>query len=589
MVNEHGAEPGDLADVMGRLRKEAARCEILSEAGQPDPTLDVLLTGFAREIASLRGELRDSLERNRRNLLSQFLGLGVRRQPAQALVACATNAPFSVDQNLDLRGASRLGGAARPQRFRCPGSVRLPHLTLAVVAYTGPGGLFLSPSTSPSSVRSNPLAFAGEFADPGPPCLHIGLRGVPPRRDEVLSLAVVPPEESRSRLAASGPELLSYRRWLEEGTFFTGGGEVLPPPRRLCDLAGTDTLADVVSDRLPTARAAFRGLLRRHLYADLVLAWAGPLDDVLVAGPPPETLRRAVEILASGDREEWPGDLRWMTLRLPRLPGGDPGGLIKRVAINVIPVVAYRRSDSPESMPVTDANIHPTTGMLPVPLSEETHLLLQGDDWVVDHVECGGETYPHIHEHPDPEGNWYGLVSDRRSSALYLHPARQSVSLDGRVFLYLGRLVGDEANDSTVDPLPYDHRNQAVREVTAVVDFVGGGSAAGVSEEAAWEGIGSFLRTRDRLITKWDYVNFIQRFDPRIVHCSFSSAALPREARYVPGILVTVHFEQELHLDSRTMGVSVAALAREVELRATMGTHVDIELGSPMPGTGIRS
>lgn len=574
-------DPEVVQGVLHRLRSEAARCGLVSEAAQPDPTLRTLFEGFAYEIATMRSELERSLEQNRHNLLSQFLGLGVRRQPAQALVAVLASEAPTIDEELRLTGeGSRAQGAER-REFRVPGQFRLCSLALGGAAYTGPGGLFLLDPDPRFPVRSNPILPMGEFSTPGPPCLHFGLRGTPPRGGEILSLAVVPPEEGRSRLARQGPELLSYRRWLCAGSMYTGDGRPLEPPQRIADLGRDDAIADAVSDRLPTARAAFRTLLERHLHAELILAWPGPLGDLMRPGPPPEALRRGLDALAPDRIGAWGEDLRWLTLRLSHLPVDDASRLFKRVAVNVLPAIAY------EVLPVecyhpTGENIHAGTGMLPLPLGESTHALLQADDWVVDRVECTGEQFPHIHEHPDPDGNWYGLVSDWRSSTLYLHPAMRRAATMGAVNLHLGRLVGEEANGSVLDSSPYNRTAYpGVEAVAPIVEFAGGGSMAGASAEAMWEGIGSFLRTRDRLITRWDYESFILRFDPRIVRCRFENAALPRQGRFVPGIAITVHFDRDLVFESGTMEVSVTALARELERRATLGTHVDVLLGDP--------
>lgn len=577
---------GEIQAVFARLRDEAVRCGLLPRAAEPDPVLRTLLGGFATEIAALRLELEDSLDENRRNLLAHFLGLGFRRHPAQGLAAFTLDEPARIDDGLVLTGRSSRQFGTERREFRIPGAARLPALSIGAAAYTGPGGLLLMDADREAPSRSQDAIPLGEFAEPGPPCLHLGLNGTPPRAGEVLVLAIVPPEESRSRLSGQNAELGSYRAWLKEGSFHGANGVPLGPPSRLEEALPLATLTSAVSDRLPTRQAAFQVLRDRHFYGDLLQVWVGPLGEHLAPGPAPEILTRAVTQLDPERAKAYGAPLRWLTLRLPRLPGGDPLRLFKRVAVNVLPLVAYellparRHSASIE-------NLHPVTGVLPIPLASEIHAILQQDDWVVDSVESGGVPFRHIHEHPSPGEPWYALVSDSRSSTLYARLADTRARTLEPVDLQLGRLVGEEANSAEADPSPYNRTEYpGVNRVAQLVGFVGGTGAHVRDTELPWEGIGSFLRTRDRLVTRWDYDSFVRRFDPRVVECSFENAALPRQGRFIPGVMLTLHFDSGLELDPASMQTAAAALANELDHRAPLGAHVDVRVGAPRSRPG---
>ncbi len=577
---------GEVAAVVSRLRDEAVRCRLLPQGAELDPVLQTLFEGFAAEIAGLRRELDGSLDQNRRNLLAHFLGLGYRRQPAQALAVFSMDQPGALDDHLVLRGRSTRTVPPEGREFRLVGSFRLPRLSLAGAAYTGPGGFVWFAPDPECLQRSLDPVHVGETRSPGAPALHIGLRGVPPRAGEVLSLAVIPPGESQFRLYAEhSRDLADFRRWLCESAFSAGSGLPLEPPRRLDELGRETELRDLVADRLPTREAAFHELLERHVHSDLILAFPGPLAERLVSGPAPEELRRAAEDL-SFEAAAWGDDVRWFSLRLPSLPGDEPLRLFQRIAVNVLPVAAYEVFP-PERQQVSLDNVSPVTGMLPIPLTPDAHQALQRDDWVVDRVEWSGETLHNVHTHVDPQGLWYGLLSDWRSSTLYLHLPRPHPPVVGAVDFYLGRLVGEEANGARLDPNPYNRSEfPGLDTVHVLTEFVGGTSEQVQDAEIPWEGIGSFLRTRDRLITRWDYEGFIRRFDPRIVACEFDTAAIPSSGRFVPGIAITVHFDQALEVPREETEVAVISLAREVDRRALLGSHVEIRLGEPAMRVG---
>jgi len=565
--------------VLARLREEAVRCGLLARADEPDPVLRTLLEGFGAEIAALRLELEHSLEENRHNLLAHFLGLGFRRQPAQGLVALALQQSTAIDSGLVLTGRVPQQYGADRREFRLPGRALLPAMSLGAAAYTGPGGLLILDADREVPSRSREAVALGEVGEPGPPCLHFGLSGSPPRTGEVLVLAIVPPEESFSRLSGRNAELATYRAWVRQGTFRGLGARSLPPPLRLEEALPSPGLSGAVSDRLPTREAIFQVLWEKHFYENLLFVWHGPLGELLPPGPPPEALTDALRQLDPKRADAYGATLRWLTLALPNLPGGDPLRLIKRVAVNALPAVAY------ELLPMHRHNVsmetmHPVTGVLPIPLAEEIHAFLQRDDWVVDSVESGGVPYCHVHEHPKPGDPWYALVSDSRSSTLYIRPG----DLGGRalepVDLQLGRLVGEEANQAELNLSPYNRTEYpGVSRVARIVNFVGGTRAHAQDIELPWEGIGAFLRTRDRLVTRWDYEGFVLRFDPRIVECTFRNVALPREGRFVPGVAVVLHFDASLELDEESMRTAAAALANELENRAALGTHLDVRVG----------
>lgn len=321
--------------------------------------------------------------------------------------------------------------------------------------------------------------------------------------------------------------------------------------------------------------------LERHIYGELLFIWEGPLVESLAVGEPPETLRRAAADLAPDDLEEWGGELRWLSIELPNLPRGDPLRLFKTLAVNALPVIAYREL-RPDRNNISYDEIVAQTGVVSYPLSNELHQALQRDDWVVDRVECSGEEFPHVQEHPDPEKGWYALVSDSRSSTIYFHVPEDRPVHMGTLDLYIGQLVGEEGNGALIEPNPYNRASYSgLRSVTAVTETVGGTGEYEGDHELPWEAVGSFLRTRDRLITRWDYDGFIRRFDPRIAACSFRNVALQREDAFLPGVAITVHFDQELNVPRADCQVAIALLARELERRAALGTQLEVRLGEP--------
>ena len=465
--------------------------------------MQTLFEGFAAEIAALRLDLDHSLDENRRSLLAHFLGLGYRRQPSQALAGVSMEQPGGIDERLDLRGHTTRMPTEETLKFRLPGSVRLPRMSIGGAAYTGPRGLVLLDADPKAPQRTLEPIHVGEIDSPGPPTFHIGLRGTPPRAGELLTLAFIPPQESHFRLyPQQSRDLSDYRRWICGSSMHAAGG-VLAPPRRMDELVAEESLDGAVSDRLPTRRAAFRVLLEQHVYADLIFGWSGPLTDVLAVGPPPEQLLRQARQLCPDSARAWGNDLRWVSLRLAGLPGDDPLRLFHRIAVNVVPILAYEILE-PDRQNVSMENVSPVTGVLPIPLTPETHAILQHNDWLIDRVESTGEIFPHVHEHPDPDGYWYGLLSDWCSSALYVHlPAVRPRSI-GPVDLYLGRLVGSRANGAVLDPFPYNRSEFPGLDVLwQLTEFVGGTEGHAGDTDVPWEGIGSFLRTRDRLVTRW--------------------------------------------------------------------------------------
>ncbi|MCK4413950.1 MAG: hypothetical protein KAY32_10415 [Candidatus Eisenbacteria sp.] len=575
------------------LLAEAQAVGLYAKGAALDPTLELLVNGFARELESIYDRVDLALEHNRRTLLRNYFEEPFLESPAQTVVGLQVKQPAPVGPGMRIAW-QRPSGGLTPE-YVVLGERPMVPLQLAAALYWVGDALYrlqwneaLEMTTSRHRAR--------EVAPR--PRLLLGLTTSEAQIDsEHLSLFLQPNDTGLPGLFPGADPQRGYAAYLDAATWtaatptgeFTEAGLLIPAG------AEHESAAADGTSRFPTEASFFARMAEEHLYARVLRRFA--------AGTPLAPGALPALVAASAGDDEALADLAglagsaiWLLVQLPYPATDDPREILSLIAANARLAIGYHR-DPRDRFNFTRNDYNVAGELFEFGLGDRPGQYCKTfGRWVVASLEDQtGHPYPYVYDALSRgEERWFTLEAGVDDITLMVHVPRRRVPDVGYFDLNTGHILGAAANTSQLDCLAPRPANaldypeiQQLRMLApargggdgylqsdGATDSLEGGRARILDRQFAHAAV--WLRTRDRLITLPDLRSYLTAMDSRIERVAARRASLPREGRLVPGVELRVGFSAEARLAPAEQTAICRMATRQIEKRVPIGMWVEV-------------
>ncbi len=571
------------------LLAEAQAVGVHTRGAALDPVLELLINGYARELESIYARVDEALEFNRRTLLRNYFDEPFLENPAQAVVGMRLKKRAPVGSALRIAWQRPIGRFT--PEYAVVGEREMVPLDLAAVLYCVGDTAYRLRWDETLRASSTRHALRERFARP---CLLLALTTSEPAIDSRhLSLLIQPNETGIGGLFPGTDPQRGFVSYLDAAAWHPGDASgafpvttPLAPPLPAARAAGPAGWS-----RFPTEASLFARLDGEHLYADLVRTFAPGVT--LRPGAVPPAIAAAPDL---ADIVALQSKAIWLQAQLPYVAASDPRSLLSLIAVNARTAIGYRR-DPRDRFNFTENDYNVRTEVFEFGLADRPGQFCRTfGRWVVASLsDKEGNEYPYVHDAlTRGEERWFTLEAGADDVTLIVHVPRRKVPKSGYFDLYTGHLICQEANTSKLDVLARLPANgldfPEVTDLQLLTPARGGGDGYATDAEAPdalqaggaavlarqYARAATWLRTRDRLMTLPDLESFLRAMDARVTEVRPERAALNRDGRLVPGVLLHVRFDPTAELAREEQEAICRIATRQIEARLPAGMWAEV-------------